>query len=307
MLGVVMQDWLEPLLHPLPLALLGLCFGSFLNVVVHRLPLIMERESWASVVDLLGDPESHARALGAAPAPALMEASAQLQRQVQALPVLTLSRPSSRCPHCGAPIAWHDNLPVLGWLKRRGRCAACGAGISLRYPLVEGAAALLFAGVGEQFEGQLLALLWCAVVAVLLTAALIDWDTTLLPDSLTLPLLWAGLIVAAMGWTVPLAQAIWGAAAGYLVLWTVNWLFRLLAGQEGMGGGDFKLLAALGAWLGVEAVLPILLAASVLGAVVGLAMEARGALRMGRYVPFGPFLAGAGLGLLLARSNNLIS
>jgi leader peptidase (prepilin peptidase)/N-methyltransferase len=143
-------------------------------------------------------------------------------------------------------------------------------------------------------------LLWSAVAAALLALALIDWDTTVLPDALTLPLLWAGLIAAALGWTIPLSTALWGAVAGYLSLWSVYWLFKLTTGKEGMGFGDFKLLAALGAWLGWQMIVPMLLMASVIGAAVGIAMKLAATLREGRYVPFGPFLAGAGLVVMLA-------
>ncbi len=143
-------------------------------------------------------------------------------------------------------------------------------------------------------------MLWCFFCAVLVTLAGIDWDTTLLPDNLTLPLLWAGVASAALGWTIPLPEAVWGAIAGYLSLWSVYWLFKLTTGKEGMGFGDFKLLAALGAWLGWKMILPIVLGASVIGAIVGIGMKMSSALREGRYVPFGPFLAGAGLVVLFA-------
>jgi leader peptidase (prepilin peptidase)/N-methyltransferase len=159
---------------------------------------------------------------------------------------------------------------------------------------------LLFAGAGLQFGAKPVVLLWCAMLATLVALSLIDWDTTVLPDDLTLPLLWAGLVAAAAGWTVPLASSLIGAAAGYLALWSVYWLFKLATGKEGMGYGDFKLLAALGAWLGWQAVLPILLIASVIGAGVGIAMKITGALREGRFVPFGPFLAGAGVVVVFA-------
>ncbi len=298
--------FLQPLLHPLPLALLGLCIGSFLNVVVHRLPRMLERQWWQDTAEQLADADSHARTLGRAPSPALAEDAGALQQALEALPVLTLSRPGSRCPHCGTPIAWHDNLPLLGWLKRRGRCAACGERIPLRYPLVEAGTALLFAAIGARFEAQPTALLWCAVAAVLLAAALIDWDTTLLPDALTLPLLWAGLVAAALGWTLPLPQALWGAVAGYLSLWSVYWLFKLATGKEGMGYGDFKLMAALGAWFGAWMIVPMLLMASLLGAVVGIGMKLTHSLREGGYVPFGPFLAGAGLVVMLAGSRPVL-
>ena len=188
---------------------------------------------------------------------------------------------------------------MLSWLVLKARCSACGVRISARYPLVELATALLFGAVAWRFNAQPVALAWCAFAACLVALAMIDWDTTLLPDSLTLPLLWGGLIAAALGWTIPLASALWGAVAGYLALWTVYQLFKLTTGKEGMGHGDFKLLAALGAWLGWPMLVPVILAASVIGAVVGIFMKFSGQLREGRYVPFGPFLAGAGLSVML--------
>ena len=219
---------------------------------------------------------------------------------VEPAPKLTLASPASRCPSCGHKIRWTENIPVLSWVALKGRCSSCGTRIPARYPLIEIATGALFAAVGWRFGPTPVALLWCGFVAVLVAAAAIDWDTTLLPDDLTLPLLWAGLVAAALGWTLPLGDALWGAVAGYLSLWSVYWLFKLTTGKEGMGYGDFKLLAALGAWLGWQAILPIVLMASVIGAVVGLAMKSGGALREGRYVPFGPFLAGGGLVVMLA-------
>ena len=145
-----------------------------------------------------------------------------------------------------------------------------------------------------------MALLWCGFAATLVALAGIDWDTTLLPDNMTLPPVWAGLVAAALRWTIPLPDALWGAVVGYLSLWSVYWLFKLTTGKEGMGFGDFKLLAALGAWLGLKMVLPVILAASLIGAVVGIGMKMSATLREGRYVPFGPFLAGAGLAVMLA-------
>jgi leader peptidase (prepilin peptidase)/N-methyltransferase len=197
-------------------------------------------------------------------------------------------------------ITWYENVPVLSWLWLRGRCSACKAPISARYPLVEVLTGILFASAAWRFGAQPVTLLWCAVLACLVALAAIDWDTTLLPDSLTLPLLWAGLASAAMGWTVPLPQALWGAVAGYLSLWSIYWLFKKATGKEGMGFGDFKLLAALGAWLGWQAILPIVLMASVIGAVVGITMKLTRGLREGGYVPFGPFLAGGGVVVLMA-------
>ena len=169
---------------------------------------------------------------------------------------LSLSAPGSRCPACGHAIRWHENIPVLGWLKLGGKCSACKAPIAARYPLVELATGLLFAAAGWRFGATPTVLLWCGFIGMLIAMSGIDWDTTLLPDNLTLPLLWAGLIAAALGWTVPLPAALWGAVAGYLSLWSIYRLFKLLTGKEGMGHGDFKLLAALGAWLGWQMLLP---------------------------------------------------
>ncbi|MEY8876594.1 MAG: A24 family peptidase [Leptothrix sp. (in: b-proteobacteria)] len=264
------------LFSPAALALFGLCIGSFLNVVVHRLPRMMERDWRLESAELLG-----------VPAP-------------EVEPALTLSQPRSRCPHCGHQLRWFENIPLASWLLLRARCSACQAPISPRYPLVELGCALLFAAIAGRHAGEPVALLWCAVGATLLALALIDWDTTYLPDSLNQPLLWAGLIAAALGWTLPLGTALWGAVAGYLSLWSVTWLFKLVTGKVGMGAGDFKLLAALGAWLGAPMILPIVLGASLLGALVGIGMKLTGSLREGRYVPFGPFLAGAGLVVMLA-------
>jgi leader peptidase (prepilin peptidase)/N-methyltransferase len=223
------------------------------------------------------------------------------------LPNLGLARPASRCPACQHRIRPHENIPVVSWLVLRGRCSACKAAISIRYPLVELLCAALFAAIGWRFGAQPVALLWCAFAAVLIALSMIDWDTTVLPDAMTLPLLWAGLLAATLGWTIPLTSAVIGAAAGYLSLWSVYWFFKLATGKEGMGYGDFKLLAALGAWLGWQALLPIILVASVLGALIGIAMKVSGALREGRYVPFGPFLAGGGLLVMLVGTSTTLS
>ncbi len=289
------------LLSPWALAVLGLAVGSFLNVVVHRMPLMLERQWWGDVASQLADSESFRRIFGSPAPERLVLASSGLEKAIAELGPLSLARPRSRCPSCARPIRFYENVPVLSWLALRGRCAGCGTRISLRYPLVELATAGLFAALAWRLGPQPGTLLWCAMSAVLLALALIDWDTTVLPDALTLPLLWAGLVAAALGWlpNLPLLQSLWGAAAGYLSLWAVYWFFKLATGKEGMGYGDFKLLAALGAWLGWQAVLPIVLMASVLGVVVGLLMKATGSLREGRFVPFGPFLAGGGVVVIL--------
>ncbi|MDP1899403.1 MAG: A24 family peptidase [Rubrivivax sp.] len=288
---------LELWLSPWALGLLGLAVGSFLNVVVHRLPLMLERQWWGDVAAQLGDDESFRRTFSAAAPERLSLASSGLEKLLAELKPLGLARPASRCPSCGHAIRWYENIPVLSWLALKGRCSACAARIPARYPLVELGTAGLFATFAWQLGPQPLTLLWCAVGATLLALALIDWDTTVLPDALTLPLLWAGLAAAALGWLpgVTLEQSMWGVVAGYLSLWSVYWLFKLATGKDGMGFGDFKLLAALGAWLGWQAILPVVLMASIIGALVGLGMKASGSLREGRFVPFGPFLAGGGL------------
>jgi leader peptidase (prepilin peptidase) / N-methyltransferase len=189
---------------------------------------------------------------------------------------------------------------VLGWLRLRGKCSACGTRISARYPLVELLTGLLFAAIAWRVGPQPVALLWCGFAATLVAASFIDWETTLLPDVFTMNLLWVGLVVAALGYTVPLADAVWGIVAAALTLGGISKLWKLLRGSEGMAMGDVKLLAALGAWFGWSMLIPIVLAASAVGAVVGLGMRLTGALREGRYVPFGPFLSGAALVVLFA-------
>jgi leader peptidase (prepilin peptidase)/N-methyltransferase len=287
-----LPDWL---LHPATLALIGLAIGSFLNVVIHRLPSMLERDWWRDVLHQLSDVDSYRRVFGVESPGPLQQSTAGLQRAIDTLSPLTLSRPASTCPSCGHRIRAHENIPVLSWVLLRGRCSSCRTRISMRYPVVELSCAILFAAIGWRMGAQLQTLLWCAFSAALVALAWIDWDTTVLPDAITLPLLWAGLLSATLGWTIAPVTAVVGAAAGYLTLWAVYWLFKLATGKEGMGYGDFKLLAALGAWLGWQAILPIVLGASVIGAVVGIVMKLSGALREGRYVPFGPFLAGAGL------------
>lgn len=259
-------------------AVVGLLIGSFLNVVIHRLPLMMERQ-WAR--ELAGAREGDVPPSDAAHPP---EAP------------FNLMTPRSRCPACGHAVQWHENIPVLGYLMLRGRCSACKTRISPRYPLVELTAAALAYFCIARWGMTPTGIAWAGFSFALLALALIDWDTTLLPDDITLPLLWAGLIASGLQWlAVPLLDSVWGAVAGYLSLWAVYWAFKLATGKEGMGYGDFKLFAALGAWFGWQALVPIILMSSVIGALVGIALKVFGALREGGYVPFGPFLVGAGL------------
>jgi leader peptidase (prepilin peptidase)/N-methyltransferase len=251
--------------------LFGLLIGSFLNVVIYRLPKMMENQ-WAT------ECEEHT---GTAPKPS---------------DPFNLMVPRSACPHCGHQIRWFENIPVLSYLALRGKCSKCHTAISPRYPVVEIATGALFAYCVWHWGLNATGLMWSVFAAMLLTLALIDWDTTLLPDDLTLPLLWLGLAASSLHLTpVSLNSAIWGAIAGYLSLWSVYWAFKLVTGKEGMGYGDFKLFAALGVWFGWETLIPIILLASVIGAMVGIALKFNSALREGGYVPFGPFLSGAGL------------
>ncbi|MFZ5566712.1 MAG: prepilin peptidase [Pseudomonadota bacterium] len=251
---------------------LGLMIGSFLNVVIYRLPKIMERQWAAECAELAG-------------------------KEPEVTETFNLVVPRSRCQQCGHPIRAHENIPVLSYLFLRGKCSSCSTRISPRYPMVELVTAALFAWCGWRWGLTVTGLAWCGFSAAIVALAMIDWDTTLLPDDITLPLLWAGLIVAALKWNpaVQLPDALWGAVGGYLSLWLVYWSFKLVTGKEGMGYGDFKLFAALGAWFGWTALVPIILMASVIGAIVGIALKLNSSLREGGYVPFGPFLAAAGL------------
>ncbi|MDO8719195.1 MAG: A24 family peptidase [Polaromonas sp.] len=251
--------------------ILGLLIGSFLNVAIYRVPKMMERQWAEECAELTGTPLAPAE-------------------------TFNLLTPRSRCSSCGHLICWYENIPVLSYLFLRGKCSACATPYGLRYPLVEVVTGGLFFFCAWRWGWTPMTLAWCGFSAVLLALAVIDWDTTLLPDDMTLPLLWAGLIVAALQWNpaVSLPTALWGAVGGYLSLWLVYWGFKLATGKEGMGYGDFKLFAALGAWFGWPALVPMILMASVIGAIVGIAMKFSGGLREGGYVPFGPFLAGAG-------------
>lgn len=297
--------WLSPWL----LGILGLCIGSFLNVVIHRLPLMLERQWLHESAAQLTEAAAMAR-VARIPQPEadrLAKAVDDFGTRIEALPPFSIAAPRSRCPHCGHQLRWHENLPVIGWLRLGGKCAACKAPISKRYPIVEIVTGLAFAALSWRFGAQPTTLLWCGFVAALIALAMIDWDTTLLPDVINQPLLWSGLLAALLGWTpVSLENSVIGAVAGYMSLWSIAWLYEKLRGQIGMAPGDFKLLAALGAWLGWQMLLPVVLGASAVGAVVGLLMKLTASLREGRYVPFGPFLAGGGLVVLFAGQGTVL-
>jgi leader peptidase (prepilin peptidase)/N-methyltransferase len=253
---------------------IGLAIGSFLNVVVYRLPKMMERDWAAQCAGLAGT-------------------------EVPPQPAFNLATPRSRCPSCSAPIGMLHNVPVLAWFMLRGRCAACSAPIPVRYPLVEATTGVIAGFLAWHFGFGPTAVLAFGFCATMLALALIDFDTQLLPDALTLPLLWAGLLVNIWGVFAPLQDAVVGAIAGYLCLWSVYWGFKLLTGREGMGYGDFKLLAAIGAWLGWQVLPLVILLSSLAGAAIGIALIA--AARLGRSVPmpFGPYLAIAGVVALI--------
>jgi leader peptidase (prepilin peptidase)/N-methyltransferase len=263
----------------------GLLIGSFLNVVIYRLPKIMDRQWDRECADWSA--EKNVASSGPVPSP---------REGPESPEAFNLFVPHSRCSACGHVIRWYENIPLLSYIVLRGKCAACQAPYGLRYPLVELTCGLLFFFCAWRWGASLQTLAWCGFSAALLALGVIDWETTLLPDSITLPLLWAGLVVAALQCksSVKLPDALWGAIAGYLSLWLVYWGFKLVTGREGMGYGDFKLFAALGAWFGWPALVPIILMSSVIGAVIGIAMKFSSGLREGGYVPFGPFLAGAG-------------
>ncbi|KAB0660535.1 prepilin peptidase [Burkholderia diffusa] len=257
---------------------LGLCVGSFVNVVVHRVPVMMQR-AWQAEI---------AEATGSASAPP----DDGYPRHYD------LWRPRSACPHCGHVLRAWENIPLVSYLLLLGRCRQCGHAIGMRYPLVELAGALLAAGSLAAFGPTVAALAAFGLCAALLAMSAIDIQTGYLPDSMTLPMLWAGLALNLGGTFTSLRSAVVGAMAGYLFLWSVYWLFKWLRGIEGIGFGDLKLLAALGAWMGWAALPQVVLFAAVTGALVGLVATWRGRMRFEEPIPFGPFLAAGGVATL---------
>lgn len=262
--------FLDPLNFTFGCAILGLLVGSFLNVVIHRLPRMLEQEWHANCAELKGDPIPSAERI-------------------------SLARPRSRCPHCGHQITTFENIPVVSYLLLRGKCSHCKARIGLRYPLVEALSGLLSGFAAWHFGPGWTAAGAIVFVWVLLALTFIDIDTQLLPDTLTIPLIWIGLLFNLGGHLVDIKSAVLGAVVGYLVLWSVYWLFKLATGKEGMGYGDFKLLSAIGAWLGWQQLPLTILLSSVVGAAIGMFMIL--VARRGREVPipFGPYLAIAGM------------
>ncbi len=263
---------------------LGLLVGSFLNVVIYRIPVMLQREWRQQCCEFLEIDEATVSDAGTVP-----------QHKV-----FNLVKPDSHCPHCNAPVRAWQNIPILSYLLLGGKCAQCKTTISPRYPIIEGVSGLLSGLVAWHFGATWLCLAMLVFTWSLIALTMIDFDHQLLPDNITLPLLWLGLLVnTVLETTVSPSDAVLGAVLGYLSLWTIYWLFKLLTGKEGMGYGDFKLLAALGAWMGWQSLLLIVILSSMVGAVVGISLL----LFLGRDrnipIPFGPYLAGAGFIALL--------
>jgi leader peptidase (prepilin peptidase)/N-methyltransferase len=274
-------------------ALLGLLVGSFLNVVIHRVPIMMDNELRAECAAL-------SVADGAA-------------GEVPAVPTYNIVTPRSACPRCKAPITALQNIPVVSWLALHGKCASCKNPISARYPLVELATGLLSAFIAWRYGVGLQTLAALLFTWLLIALTMIDFDTQFLPDSLTYPLLWLGLIFSlwhpawgATATAIGPRESIIGAVAGYLSLWSVYWLFKLITGKEGMGYGDFKLLAGLGAWMGATMLLPIIIFASGVGAVFGIIIMIRQRKSRETQIAFGPFLAIAGW-IALVAGNDIVT
>jgi len=248
---------------------MGLCVGSFLNVVIYRLPKIMQRDWEVQCAELRGEDPPQQEPFN-------------------------LARPRSRCPSCAHPITALQNIPLASYVALGGKCVACGVRISARYPLIEALSGLAGAYAAWHFGFGLAAFATMAFLWCMIALAFIDFDTQLLPDSITLPLVWAGLLLNLSGTFVDLSSAVIGAAGGYLSLWSVYWGFRILTGKEGMGFGDFKLLAAIGAWLGWQMLPLVVLASSLVGALAGISLMLFAKHGRGVPIPFGPYLAVAG-------------
>ncbi|WP_282451833.1 A24 family peptidase [Pseudoalteromonas sp. 2CM28B] len=257
--------------------LVSLCVGSFLNVVIYRLPLMMQRE-WQSECRLLLEDEL----------------TTNKSKQANTSEPFNLVKPNSTCPKCKTAIKPWQNIPIISWLILKGKCASCSNPISVRYPAIEAITAILSLVVAYSFGATEQALLYIFVTWILVALTFIDIDHMLLPDQLTLPLVWLALIAAVAGITITPSDAIMGAAFGYLSLWSVFWLFKLLTGKEGMGYGDFKLLAVFGALLGWQSLLTIILLSSVVGAIIGIALLSIQGKDKATPIPFGPYLAIAG-------------
>ncbi|MFI4938770.1 MAG: prepilin peptidase [Burkholderiales bacterium] len=271
---------------------IGLVFGSFLNVVIHRIPRMMQRESDDYLASEAEDENrQEAMRLGSP----VTSVSVQSDTPLPHADRYDLTMPRSACPVCQHKITALENIPVISYLALRGKCSACHAPISIRYPIVELLTGILSACLIWHFGSGLLGLASLVFCTLLIALTFIDADTQFLPDSLTYPLLWCGLLLNLQGLIVPLSEAVIGAAAGYLSLWLVNWLFKLVRKMDGMGNGDFKLLAALGAWLGWKMLPLIVLLSALVGSVVGITLILLARHGRNKAIPYGPYLAGAGM------------
>ena len=273
------------------IGLISLCIGSFLNVVIYRLPLMMQRE-WQSECRILLDDElkkNNSNSDSSKPGNSKPDSSNSNINEP-----FNLVKPNSTCPKCKTAIKPWQNIPIISWLILKGKCASCSNPISARYPAVELITAILSLIVAYSFGATEQALLYIFVTWILVALTFIDIDHMLLPDQLTLPLLWLALIASVLGYTITPTDSIIGAACGYLSLWSVFWLFKLLTGKEGMGYGDFKLLAVFGALLGWQSLLTIILLSSVVGAIIGIALLSIQGKDKATPIPFGPYLAIAG-------------
>ncbi len=274
MLTELFQQYTE--LYYLTACLLGLIVGSFLNVVIYRLP-VMLKSGWKSECQAF-----------------LAEEEGQSPSHNEEAQAFNLNTPRSRCPHCGHAITAWENIPVISYLFLRGRCAECKTAISLRYPAIEIFTAILTLACAWRFGISMDAAFAILLSWALIALAFIDLDEQYLPDSITLPFLWLGLLLNTQNLFTDLESAVIGAIAGYLILWSVYMLFKKVTGKEGMGFGDFKLLAMLGAWLGWQMLPAIILLSSIVGAIIGILLIASNRHQRGIPIPFGPFLAAAG-------------
>lgn len=352
MMGIDTHYWTSPELSLILAAILGLLVGSFLNVVIHRLPLMMQAQWEAELEEMLaeraaaraGRVSADGRPVSGVPAdgqpPSMHGQSAQSAEDVRGAspqgeaasarstgtdtaahlhaspspsaptstgkPAFNLMVPRSRCPSCGHEITALENIPVLSWLFLRGKCSGCKTPISFRYPAIEIITGALTLACAWQFGVSLTGIAAAVFCWMLVSLTMIDYDTQLLPDSMTLPLLWGGLLLnLTQDGFVPLREAVIGAMAGYLSLWSIYWVFRLVTGKEGMGYGDFKLLAAIGAWFGWMTLPAVILMSSVIGALVGISLILFKGHGREQPIPFGPYLAGGGLVILFFRDEAL--
>ncbi len=271
---VISMFELYPLSFYITIAVLSLTIGSFLNVVIYRFPKMLEQGWYAECREFLAD-------------------------EVKGIPenkqaTITLSTPNSTCPKCDHQIRFYENIPIISWVFLKGKCSACKNSISARYPLIEATTALLSVVIASHFGVTYLTLFALILTWGLVSLTMIDFDHMLLPDQITYPLLWLGLLVNLSGSIVPLEQAVIGAVAGYMSLFTVMWLFKLITGKQGMGHGDFKLLAVFGAWLGWQLLPLLILMASAVGAIIGISLMVFNNHQRQQPIPFGPYLAIAG-------------